>query len=311
MSAADTSDPLVGAGFETIYRQQVEPELQRLEAERGKAMRLAWLIWFAGAALFGVECLATSLITSGRHWWPPELLFWITVIGTIAFGYAPLAVVASNAKTKVISTLCAPLGVKFQMKGFEAPAFDRLTSLNLLPKPDDKTFEDFFWGSRGTSDFSLYEATLTRGSGKNRRTVFRGQIFRVEFPRKFLGTTVVLRDSGWLNAFECPKGLEKVGLEDPHFEKIFQVFGDDQVEARAILTPTFMEHLVALEQAYAGENLRCGFEAGHLLIAIETPDHFEIGGMFSSLVDKKRVERIAGDLRAVFNLIDAFVESPR
>ena len=49
-----------------------------------------------------------------------------------------------------------------------------------------------------------------------------------------------------------PPGLRKVGLEDPHFEKIFEVFGDDQVEARAILTPVFMEELVALETAYAG-----------------------------------------------------------
>jgi hypothetical protein len=311
MSAAETSDPLVGAGFETIYQQQVEPQLQRLEAERRKAMRLAWLIWLGGGAVLLVECLLTGMVTSGRHWWPPEILFWLTLGVAGAGGYVPLAVVAADAKTKVIKTLCAPLGVQFQMKGFEAPSFDRLTGLNLLPKPDDKTFEDFFWGSRGQSDFALYEATLTRGSGKNRRTVFRGQIFRVEFPRKFLGTTVVLRDSGWLNAFECPKGLEKVGLEDPRFEKIFQVFGDDQVEARAILTPTFMEHLVALEQAYAGEHIRCGFEEGHLLIAVETPDHFEIGGMFSTLVDKGRVERIASDIRAVFNLIDAFVESPR
>jgi hypothetical protein len=117
---------------------------------------------------------------------------------------------------------------------------------------------------------------------------------------------VVLCNSGWLNRFECPHGLEKVGLEDPRFNQAFVVFGGDQVEAREILTPTFMEQLNALESAYAGAQLRCAFVGSDLLIALEGPSRFEIGGMFTSLVERQRVEGIARGLEQVFGVIDQF-----
>ena len=50
-----------------------------------------------------------------------------------------------------------------------------------------------------------------------------------------------------------------MGLEDPTFNKAFAVFGSDQVEAREILTPTFMQQLVDLESAYSGAHLRYAF----------------------------------------------------
>ena len=82
---------------------------------------------------------------------------------------------------------------------------------------------------------------------------------------------------------------------------------DDQVESRAILTPTVMEQLLALEQAYAGRHLRCGFVDGDILIAIEGGAKLDIGSMFSTLVDAHRVERIADNLQALMATIDAFV----
>jgi len=84
------------------------------------------------------------------------------------------------------------------------------------------------------------------------------------------------------------------------------VFGSDQVEAREILTPTFMQRLVDLETEFAGAHLRCAFRGPQLLIALEGRNRFEIGGMFSTLVDRSRVEGIAHDLEQVFKLIDEF-----
>ena len=298
MSAADApSNPLSGASFDALYNEQIEPQLRLLEADRQKAMRISLLIWAGFAVLLVIEGLAL----------PDFRLLGFSAIAGFIIGYIPLHSVGQKAKQKVISTLCAPLGVTYDIKPPEPAIFQRLLDLKLLPRPEDKSFEDMFQGRRGASDFMLCEATLTQGSGKNRHTVFQGQIFKIAFPRKFLGTTVVLRDSGWLNRFECPKGLEKVGLEDPHFEKIWEVFGDDQIEARAILTPTFMEQLVALETAYSGKHIRCGFCEGELMIAVEGQDRFEVGNMFTTLDSKTRAIGLAGDISAVFRLIDAFV----
>lgn len=303
----DAIDPLTGAGFDALWTGEIEPELRKLEGERKIAMRRSQALWIGVFGIVIVEVILTALISGGRGFIPEEHVLLITVVGGAILGYLPLQFVAGKTKQRLITTLCAPMGVTFNSKPGEPDVFGQLLQLNLLPHPDDKSFEDMFQGRRGASDFMLCEATLTRGSGKNRSVVFRGQIFNIAFPQRFLGTTVVLRDGGWFNRFVCPKGLERVGLEDPHFEKIFEVFGDDQVEARAILTPVFMEQLVALETAYAGYHIRCGFTEGRLMIALEGKDRFEVGSMFATLDDRSRAESMASDIQAVIKLIDAFL----
>jgi hypothetical protein len=179
-------------------------------------------------------------------------------------------------------------------------------SFNLLPSYSDKSFSDFFSGQRGDTRFDICEASLHQGSGKSRHLVFAGQLFSLATPRRLASQTVVLRNSGWMNRFECPHGLQKVGLEDPVFNQAFCVFGSDQVEAREILTPAFMEELNDLEKVYAGGHIRCAFDETQLLIALEGPNRFGIGGMFASLVQRQRVEAIARNLEQVFKLIDEF-----
>ncbi len=304
--AAIADNPLTGDAFDRLYDDKIKSELEKREVDRKAAMQTFRAIIGAGIAVMVMESGLTFQFTHGATFMPDVRILVVTMVGFAALSYLPLAQVAAKAKVGVIKALCGALGMTYRAKG-QLSAFQTFQTLRLLEHPDDSSFEDHFEGVRASCAFELCEATLTRGSGKNRTTVFRGQLFRIAFPRKFLGTTVVLRDSGWLNRFECPPHLSKVGLEDVHFEKIFEVFGSDQVEARAILTPAFMQQLVDLETAYAGHHIRCAFTDGDLLIAIEAPNRFEIGGMFKTLVDRSRVETIARDIGAVFQLVDSFI----
>ena len=297
-AAAPPGDPLEGQAFDAIYRRDIEPQLVACEAERQSALRTFALALLAAALIVFIEFMLLKT--------PPPVLLIFSVAIPAGLGYIPLQVVSRKAKVGVINALCQPLGVTYSISGSEPADFDSFLSLKLLPHPDDKSFQDFFSGRRGEVDFALCEAVLTEGSGKNRHTVFHGQLFRLAPPRARASTTVVLRNSGWLNRFECPHGLQPVGLEDPRFNKSFAVFASDQVEAREILTPTFMQELDGLESVYAGAHLRCAFAGPGLLIALEGPNRFEIGGMFSTLVDRSRVEGIARNLEQVFKLIDAF-----
>ncbi|MFI4936423.1 MAG: DUF3137 domain-containing protein [Caulobacterales bacterium] len=301
---AAPGDPLEGADFDAIYQQKIEPELIKCEADRKGALRTFLVALVGGAILVFLEYLMTPTFTNGASHTPSFFVVAISFAVVAGLGYLPLQSVAQKAKLGVIQSLCQPLGVTYQMKGAEAPSFGEFLSLNLLPRPSEKSFEDFFSGRRGQIDFALCEATLTQGSGKERHTVFQGQLFRLTTPKKLLSTTVVLRNTGWFSRFECPHGLQAVGLEDPRFNKIFAVFGSDQVEAREILTPAFMQELVDLETAYSGQHLRYAFVGAELLIAVEGANRFEIGSMFTTLVDRSRVEGIARDLEQVFKLID-------
>jgi hypothetical protein len=299
-------DPLEGAAFEAIFEQKIKPELVKCEAERRGAVKTFLLALCAGAMLAFLEFRAWPWFFHGAQSPPIEVLG-LSVGAVAVLGYLPVQKVYRQAKLGVVRSLCEPLAITYELACAEAPAFDTFLALKLLPRPTEKSFEDLFHGRRGEVEFALCDATLTQGSGKERHTVFRGQIFRLTLPRKRLSTTVVLRNSGWLNRFECPPGLKPVGLEDPKFNQAFAVFGADQVEAREILTPTFMQRLVDLEAAYAGKHLRYAFTEADLLIAMEGADRFEIGGMFSTLVDRSRVEGIARDLEQVFKLIDQLI----
>jgi hypothetical protein len=293
-------DPLSGDTFDRIYAAAIEPELKIQEVYRRQ-----------GAALFmGTAAVAVVL----------DAILWLAapdgragglfiLLGALLTGlsYLPLAFVASETKQKVVSALCAPLGVTFEAVLYDPPDLERLHVLKLLPPSDEGSFEDRFRGRRAGCAFELFEASLDSGSGRDQKTVFTGQIFMVTFPRRFLGDTVLYQDSGWLNGAQRPKAMQKVSLEDSVFERAYEVFSTDQVEARAILTPDFIERLAALRTQFAAQNLRCAFSGGQVLIAIESPNRFEVGSMFATLVDQRRMEGIARDLSAVFRLIDSFV----
>jgi hypothetical protein len=303
---APAGDPLEGASFDQLYTAKIEPELVKREAERQRAQR-TFLLSLAGAVvLVYLENLLSPVATGGRYTSVAGWLAIATVVVVASLGYRPLAAVGKNAKVAVLQALCGPLGIVYAADGKDAPAFAEYRALNLLPAFNEKAFQDFFTGRRGEVDFSLCEAVLHAGSGKSRHVAFQGQLFRLVTPRRLASTTVVLRNSGWANRFECPSGLQPVGLEDPTFNKAFCVFGSDQVEAREILTPTFMERLDALEASYAAAHIRCAFTNAELLIAFEAPNRFEIGNLFSNLVQRERVEAIARNLDEVFQLIDEF-----
>ena len=77
---------------------------------------------------------------------------------------------------------------------------------------------------------------------------FSGSILACEFYKKFSGQTIV--ESLTLNT----KFLgEKEQIDDTLFNDEFRVFTDDKVEARYLLTPTFMRRLYELKKKFAGD----------------------------------------------------------
>jgi hypothetical protein len=106
------------------------------------------------------------------------------------------------------------------------------------------------------------------------------------------------------NVFGSGEGLKRVGLEDPKFEKVFEVYGSDQVEARYLVHPVLMERLLDLEASFHGQKLRCAFEYGDLLIAVEGGNLFEPGDLFKPLPDPARARRIVEEIGKVLRVMD-------
>lgn len=300
--------------------ETLTPWLTELEAERRAGVRR--LLLGAGLAIAGFIIVAGVAALFAA----PEIVVFggggVTAALALIWGYAPLGELRKTVKVGLNDRFAAAFGLSYKPKVHTPLRYDAFREHDLLPNSDRRSFEDQFSGEAHGADFDIYEAHLEqRRRTKNRTyyvTVFRGVLIRISFPRTVEGVTLVTRDKGLLNGLEGwakktfgGRKLERIGLVDPTFEKAFEVYGTDQVMARYLLTPSFMERLLKLETVLRGKNVRCVFDEdlgdgagrGELLIAAETGNKFEAGSMFTPLTDPKRIETLHGE----FSLIDEII----
>lgn len=302
------------ADFPRIYQDELAPQLQAQEAERLEAVKsaLRWTWIGVGVAVLGA--LVGLLLFR-----VPQL---VIVAGVIGFaihgaGRGPLNRIGKRAKRLIVEPVAAQFNLVFDVEPGPQISVVDLHEAGLIPNWDRANYEDRLDGTRNGVDFEFFETHLeerrrttdSRGRSRTRWvTVFRGQCLRFEFHKVFQGRTLVLRDAGILNAIRGVRGLEQVKLESDVFEKAFQVYSNDQVEARFLLTPDLMQRLIDLEKVFHGGKLRCAFQDGELLIAVEGGDLFEPGSMFTPLDNPERVRELLDDFAAIFNLIDSFAD---
>jgi hypothetical protein len=300
-------------GFSDYYAKEVFPFLEEREGLRRSAIRKT----FIGSGIFAVIAVAViAFIIQKDGVSFPAFLY--PVMGFFAASFGTFAWLTNKVRTatkdKIVGDICAYVGWTFTAKVLQNPDLTDWRILGLLPK--DRifkntriSFEDQISGAAHGAEFQSTEIHIERKSDKKWVTVMRGQAMSITFPRKFLGKTAVLRDK---KIFQSKKrgDMKRVGLVDPVFEKIFEAYGTDQVEARYLLTPTFMQRLVDLEKSVSGKNIRFGFIGGRLLIVVETPNQFEAGNMFLPLTRPDRTQKILDEIAAVYDVVDG-VMKPR
>ncbi|MEL6325221.1 MAG: DUF3137 domain-containing protein, partial [Pseudomonadota bacterium] len=284
-------------------------------ADRVVAAKKARQGYFISGAT-GIGGGALSLFAFGM----PQLLILVglIVVGVLVYFGRDLQAIRKEAKSMMVLPIAQKFGLEFLEAPGNQPTVYEFREARLLPDWDRSDFEDKLTGRRGEVDFEFFEAHLeekrtTRDSNGRTQTkwvtVFRGQCLRFDFHKPFLGETLVTRDAGIFNRFSGKRGMDRAKLEDPVFEKAFEVFTTDQVEARFLLTPDFMQRLVDIEQAFHGGKLRCAFIGGEMFVAVEGGDLFEPGSMFTPLDNPERIRELLDDFAVVFNLIDTVSRS--
>jgi predicted ribosomally synthesized peptide with SipW-like signal peptide len=303
--------------FGERFRTTIQPALQGREADREKAVKKQ--------RNFGIAGVLLALVAGGGSlaYFQDQTGLIIAAIsafagfGLWAWGSMALNKLGTETKLMLIEPVSAEFGMAFQLNPPMPQDMNTFKSLGLVPGWDRAKFEDRLTGARNQAPFEFFEAhleerrTTTDSKGRTRTTwvtVFRGQCLVVKFIKEFKGVTKVYRDMGMLNFFaklgQLGKG-EKVKLEDPVFEKAFEVFSTDQIEARFILTPDFMERLLGLERTFKGKQVRCAFAGGEMFLACEGKNLLEAGSMYRRMDDLGRVREMLQDFAAVFLLIDA------
>ena len=181
----------------------------------------------------------------------------------------------------------------------------------LIPKHDTEIAEDHITGTYKDIKVDLFETKLSNDSDENSsttlNTVFDGIIVELSMNKSFSGKTVIKKDIGTVGNWFIKKStsLKKVKLEDPNFEKMFEVYSDDQVEARYLLTVTFIERLKELVENFGGKSIQCCFYNNKLLMMIPIEkDLFETGSIYEAedFIDDSK--SLLKELSLIFNIID-------
>jgi len=299
---------------------ELEGWLAEFEARRKDVVRRSVI----GSIAAGAVAIAAVAVVGLLGWNGDIGLIAGIALGMVIFAAAnaPVAKLRRELKHGLNERLAAEMGWRYSPTPAGATHFSAFRSHGLVPHHDRRSFEDGFSGRLHGAEFELYEATLKqRRRSKNRTyyvTVFRGVLLRLHFPRTVEGVTLITRDKGWFNGLTRlgkslgGGGLERIGLVDPTFEKTFEVYGTDQVMARYLLTPTFMERLLDLERLLEGKNVRAVFDEalspedgeGELLIAAETGNKFEAGSVFTPLTGGGRVRALYEELKLIEQIID-------
>ena len=107
------------------------------------------------------------------------------------------------------------------------------------------------------------------------------------------------------------KASQKVTLEGMPFLKHWRVLTDDQVEARYILTPSFMEKIINLNHLFRGHHVDCSFFDNKLLIAVHTRKNlFETTSLFLPALKYAKVREVISQLHSIFSVIDILDLAP-
>lgn len=247
-------------------------------------------------------------------------------VGAGGFGIAEWSKrgVTRTIKGGINGAIARALDMTFSVEVTPGAEYTLAREFDMLPSFDRESFEDLWCGKLGTQQFQLYQAKLEekRSSGKSTHyvTVFNGSLITIDFARRFHGVTLIERAGRRRSFFgllgdkdEITLGgtaLSRIDLVDPRFQDLFAVWSNDQVEARYLVHPEYVERLLAIEAAFSGEKIRALFHGGQMLILVETGDLFESGGLESDK-DRLLLEQTIDQFGTLAELAVQLNERPR
>lgn len=119
----------------------------------------------------------------------------------------------------------------------------------------------------------------------------RSVILRFKIPKRIKAHTVIFEKQYAFKPKNKIKPFQKIVLEDIEFEKRFDTYSTNQVEARYLLTTLFMKRFENLKTSFKAKNIRAEFTGEELIVLIQVDkDMFQMGSItkettFSTFID--------------------------
>lgn len=327
-------DQDIDSDFLQFYQKNIAPKVNEYENNRIEALSTLKSICLITIPL--VIALILGEIQLGIKLYPIYekspfyigIIILITLTLTLSIIYSPVRKYKLTVKTMLFPIVFKYFGTGFSYKEKNPNFLEKLKSAIIIPHYTNSSTENYIRGSYQGVTIELSEAKLITGSGKNEFTIFKGMFILLSMNKKFHGETFIMNvkksknpvfniwninsSKNWLiNNIIMSKTksenikLETIHLEDPIFEDRFTIFSTDQVEARYLLTTSFMERLLALDKVLDCKMLQCSFYNNQLLIMISfTRNRFEFSSIFKPVDFLKDSHTVLYQMREIFQILE-------
>ncbi len=287
--------------FEKFYKR-IEPNLKSYELIRIGFLMLVLISEIVIAAAI-IYWFYESVLTlrSANH---IKVIFVMVIIGSFIYSY-----IKKEFEIKIKKRIIEDFMECFSDFDWECWTLNdsqidskTLKSTKILPNFQENYSDDNFVGTYKGISVKISEQTLKVGQGIYKTNVFNGIVIEYDFKDKFLfPAEIIVKDSGLF----APKGYEKVILEDADFNRMFNVYSNNQIECRYILTVGFMEKLKALKILFDAKSIALSFFKNHLYIAVDIGrDSFNIAKLGRRTDDKKLFEKMYNQFDFILKISD-------
>jgi hypothetical protein len=304
-------------GFSQFYDQKIHPKA--IEIEESRIKHLKKLIWRARLTPFILPALAIITFKIIPESGYIDLsskglleVYLLMAVAAITWAGLPIFSYKKVVKYGVFSEILKFFGDFSYFPGGHKSEIASFEKFGIVPNHDksqSKT-EDLITGKYKDVDVRFEEWILGKKSGKHSYEVFRGATILMSFNKNFNGKTIIKNDGGMVgNFFKKNLGnifndLEKVDLEDIEFEKMFEVYSSDQIEARYLITTSFMERLKGLSKFFESNKVEAGFYQNELfLMFYGSRNLFEPRSLFKEVNLVAECRTVIEQMNLIFDLI--------
>lgn len=292
--------------FYEKYQKIIVPAVKKFDRER--KIRLVYAI--IGSSIFsmiGVLYLSTAIFStnSDSEAWEGAIkgcIFFIFLAWLV--WYSIKKAFENKIKEKIMPIVCSCFNnLRWNNDSYRYGQVFKTSGV--VPNFTGEGYDDIFYGKHKDVNIEIVESEFDVGSGKNRRIVFKGVVIKLDMNKKFTSHTVITPDKFFHNS-PLPD-LRHTTLEDVEFEKKFDVFTNDEVDARYLITPSFMQKIKAIKTAFKADKVRCAFYGNLLLVALSTKkDLFSLCSLVKPVDDPKQYFQMYEEIISIIKLIDHF-----
>lgn len=135
---------------------------------------------------------------------------------------------------------------------------------------------------------------------------FRGVFVEFDMNKNFEGHTFLFENASTNRGIKYEhSAFEEVSLEDVEFNQKYKIFSDNQIEARVVLTPAFIERFKNMKMAFNAKYIRAAFKDKKITIAVNAgKDLFAMASLTKDTNAETFVE-LFDELLSVLQMIDA------